>query len=211
MNDTARVTVDRWQSLFRELRCGAADPTEFERLVAAHRERHRRFHTLEHLEACLAEFETVRALAQRPAEAELALWFQDAVCVAGRTDNEAKSAAWARRVLRAAVVPDAVGARIESYILATRHDVPAPAGDASLVVDVDLAVLGKSGEPFETFERGVRAEHRWTPGFVYRRRRRQALKALLARPTIYSMPAFRERFETPARENLQRAIATLGG
>lgn len=209
--NTARVTIERWQSLFRELRCGAADPTEFERLVAAYRERHRRFHTLEHLEACLAEFDAVRALATRPAEVELALWFHDAVCVAGRTDNEAKSAAWARRVLRAAVVPEAVGQRIESYILATRDDVPAPAGDAALVVDVDLAVLGKSGEPFEAFERDVRAEHRWTPGFVYRRRRRRALQALLARPAIYSMPAFRERFESPARENLQRALATLGG
>jgi predicted metal-dependent HD superfamily phosphohydrolase len=197
--NTARVTLDRWQSLFRDLRCGAADPTEFERLVAAYRERHRRYHTLEHLEACLAEFDGVRALAQRPAEVELALWFHDAVCVAGRTDNEAKSADWARRVLRAAVVPDAVGARVAGCILATRHD-PVPAeGDAALVVDIDHAVLGRSGEPFEAFERDVRAEYRWTSGFVYRRRRRRALKALLERPAIYTVPTFRERFETPAR------------
>lgn len=209
--DTARATLARWQSLFRELRCGAADSAEYARLVAAWRERHRRYHTLAHLEACLAEFDGVRALAERPAEVELALWFHDVVCVPGRSDNETKSAEWARRVLRAAVVPDAVGARIEAHILATRHDVPPPAGDTALVVDVDHAVLGTRGEPFEAFERDVRAEHRWTPGFVYRRRRRSALAALLARPSIYAMPAFRERLESPARDNLQRALAALGG
>jgi predicted metal-dependent HD superfamily phosphohydrolase len=210
MSDT-RVTLERWESLFRELRCGRGDPAEFERLTKAWREPHRRHHTLEHLEACLAAFDTVRALAQRPAEVELALWFHDAVYVPRRDDNEARSAAWARRVLRAAVVPDSVGARIEGHILATRESAAAPDGDAALVVDCDLAVLGGEPDAYAAYVQNLRAETRWVPGFLHRRARRQALERLLQRPRIYATDAFRDRLEAAARRNAEQELASIAG
>ena len=207
----ARVTFERWESLFRELRCGRGERQEFDRLVKAWREPHRHYHSLDHLEACLAEFDAVRDLAQRPAEVELALWFHDAVYSPRSDDNEAKSAAWARRVLRAAVVPDTVAERIESYVLATREHAEGAQGDAALVVDVDLAVLGRSPEAYARYAQAVRAEFRWVPGFLYRRGRRQVLEKLLKRSHLYSTAEFRGRYETLARANLEQELATLAG
>jgi predicted metal-dependent HD superfamily phosphohydrolase len=210
MSDT-RVTLERWESLFRELRCGRGDPAEFERLTKAWREPHRRHHSMVHLETCLAEFDAVRSLAQRPAEVELALWFHDAVYVPRREDNETRSAAWARRVLRAAVVPDSVGERIESHILATRENAADPQGDAALVVDADLAVLGSEPDAYATYLQNLRAETRWVPGFLYRRGRRQAVERLLQRARIYATDAFRDRYEAAARRNLEQELSSAAG
>ncbi len=210
MSDT-RVTFERWESLFRELRCGRGERREFDALVQAWREPHRHYHGLDHLEACLAELDAARDLAQRPAEVELALWFHDAVYSPRSDDNEAKSAAWARRVLRAAVVPDSVGQRIEGYILATREAGADLQGDAALVVDVDLAVLGRPAEAYARYAQAVRAEFRWVPGFLYRRGRRQVLERLLERPHVYATAEFRARYESAARANLEQELATLAG
>ena len=192
MSDT-RVTFERWESLFRELRCGRGERQEFDRLVKAWREPHRHYHSLDHLEV------------------ELALWFHAAVYSPRSDDNEAKSAAWARRVLRAAVVPDSVGQRIEGYILATREAGADLQGDAALVVDVDLAVLGRPAEAYARYAQAVRAEFRWVPGFLYRRGRRQVLERLLERPHVYATAEFRARYESAARANLEQELATLAG
>ena len=62
-------------------------------LLAAYAEPQRHYHSTQHLAECLHGFETVRHLAQRPAEVALALWFHDAVYDVQRHDNEAQSAA----------------------------------------------------------------------------------------------------------------------
>lgn len=59
-------------------------------------EPHRKYHTLRDLDECCEKLDEVRALAQHPAEVELALWFHDAIYDVKRRDNEKKSADWAR-------------------------------------------------------------------------------------------------------------------
>ena len=64
----------------------------FQELIARYCEPHRKYHTVRHLDECFAKLVEIRALAQRPAEVELALWFHDAVYEQRSHDNEAKSA-----------------------------------------------------------------------------------------------------------------------
>lgn len=71
------------------------EPT-YRALVARYSEAHRRYHTLQHLRECLGLFDSVRHLASRAAEVEVALWFHDAIYDVERHDNEAQSAVWAR-------------------------------------------------------------------------------------------------------------------
>ena len=91
------ATIDQWNATWREL--GAADSPAlqdaFEDLVARYAEPHRKYHTLEHLDECLATFANVRALAGRPAEVEVALWFHDAIYDTRSNSNEKQSAALA--------------------------------------------------------------------------------------------------------------------
>ena len=46
---------------------------------------------------------------------------------------------------------------------------------------------------------------------AFRRGRRKILEQFLARPALYNAAFFRERLEAPARANLARSIAALGG
>lgn len=177
-------------------------------LVARYREPHRRYHTLEHVEACLAWLDRLAASAERPAEVELALWFHDAVYDPSRSDNERRSAALARERLRGlGVAPDVID-RVASYVEATeRHD--GHAGDAALVIDIDLSILGAPPDVFARFEQQIREEYAHVPEPLFRAGRRAVLERFLSRPEIYRVPATRDALEAQARANLAHRIAEL--
>ena len=181
----------------------------FEALIAAYSEAHRHYHGAHHIAACLALLDEVRDLAERPAEVELALWFHDAVYKTRAFDNEARSADWAERFLAEAGAAPAAAARVRAHILATRHAAEPAAGDTALTVDIDLSILGRPPADFDAFDRAIREEYAWVPGFLYRRKRAEVLQGFLDRPAIYVTPALFQRFEAPARENLQRALGRL--
>ncbi len=174
--------------------------------MSAYRESHRSYHTLQHLGECLALFAEAIDLAANPGTVELALWFHDAVYAPRSGDNERRSAEWAVHELEAAGVSSDVRQRVFDLILATCHNaVPADA-DAQLLVDIDLAILGAPPHRFAEYDRQVREEYRWVPGFLYRIKRKQVLNAFLARAEIFNTPYFRARFEASARVNLRGAI-----
>lgn len=199
------MTLARWKRLMKELGLAEHRAT-FDRLRSAYEERGRHYHNVEHIDACLAELDEVRELAKHPAEVELALWFHDAVYSPLSSDNEEKSADWASTFLEEAGLDRKAVERVRELILATRHREAKLKGDSALVVDIDLAILGKDEDTFERFEENVRAEFRWVPSFLYRSKRREILRAFLERDHLYHTAPFRRRYEAPARENLGRVL-----
>ncbi|MBI5365560.1 MAG: N-methyl-D-aspartate receptor NMDAR2C subunit [Planctomycetes bacterium] len=199
----------RWLELWA--RAGAAgDPAPvFARLVAAYGEAHRVYHTLAHVAACLDEFAPapVRALAERPEEVELALWFHDVVYRPLGSDNEARSADAFRTAGVAARFDPARIDRVAELILATRHGAAPVTPDARLVVDIDLAILGRSDAEFAVYEAAIQREYVWVPEWLFWRKRAALLRAFRARPTLYATAYFRERYEASARANLAASIA----
>jgi predicted metal-dependent HD superfamily phosphohydrolase len=107
-------------------------------------------------------------------------------------------------------VPPERHARVYGHVMATRHQAMPASGDSAIVVDVDLSILGQAPGRYVEFEKQIRAEYRWVPGVIYRRKRREILKSFLDRGSIYTTTHFRERFETRARTNLAAAIVGLG-
>ena len=93
--------------------------------------------------------------------------------------------------------------------MATRHSAAPDAGDASLLVDIDLAVLGASAARFDAYERQIRAEYAQVPEPAFRQRRRALLAAFLARDRLYATAPLRAELEASARTNLARSIAAL--
>lgn len=178
-------------------------------LEARWREPHRHYHTIQHLEECLALFAAVRDEAERPDEVEGALWFHDAIYDPHASDNEERSAALAREVLVARGIATDVIERVQAMILATRHDAVAPAGDIALACDVDLAILGADDARFDEYERQVRAEYAWVPAAIFRAQRAEILRRLLSRPQLFVTASLRERFEEAARSNIARSLAAL--
>lgn len=181
----------------------------FAQLMAAYGGRRRHYHTLAHIADCLQQFDLLRARARYPEEVELALWFHDAVYRILRSDNERRSADWARRFLHDHGVRDVRAQRVYQHILATRHGGGGAEQDSALVVDVDLSILGRSRVKYAAFEAAIRREYRCVPWPLYRRKRSQILQSFLARKRIYQSELFAERYEDAARANLRFAIQDL--
>jgi predicted metal-dependent HD superfamily phosphohydrolase len=200
------VNFTRWSAACMAVTV-SPDEGEYRRVRRAWRGLSRHYHTLEHLEACLRELDSVRELALRPAEVELALWFHDVVYKTWRHDNEQQSAEWAARALRAA--PDDCVSRIRQMILATTHADEALGGDTALMADVDLSILGQPPEIYARFERAVRREYWWVPRARYVAARRKVLEGFLGRSTIYQHDALHRKYEAQARANIAGALAQL--
>lgn len=190
-----------WQALGTPAPAGL-----MEQLLARYAEPHRRYHSQQHLHECLAHLVPALHLAEHPGEIEIALWFHDAIYELKAQDNEAQSAQWAARELAAAGLAPEACERVVALVMATRHAALPPSGDAQLLVDVDLAILGAAPERFAEYERQIREEYAWVPGWIFRRKRRAVLRQFLERDPIYGTAHFRERLEAAARRNLAQAV-----
>jgi predicted metal-dependent HD superfamily phosphohydrolase len=199
----------RWLALWRRIGARGDGRSELELLAARYAESGRHYHTLEHIGDCLAELDLERMHAERPDEAELALWFHDAVYDSHAGDNEARSAQLADEVLGTAGVPDDARARIRTSILATTHAERPDARDAALVCDADLAILGAPPERYARYAAAIRDEYGWVPAAVFRDGRAAALARFLDRASIYSTAGFQARYEKTARKNVSAELLEL--
>jgi predicted metal-dependent HD superfamily phosphohydrolase len=200
------VNYARWSDACAEVGV-AAHERDYRRVRRAWRSMGRHYHTLVHLESCLREFDAVKHLALRRAEVELALWFHDAVYRSWRRDNEAQSAALAADLLRAASIETVE--RIRQMILDTRHREEPLAGDAALMVDVDLAILGQPSDVYTAFAGAIRREYWWVPRERYVAGRGKLLQQFLARATIYHHDFFHAKYEQQARANIAAELQRL--
>jgi predicted metal-dependent HD superfamily phosphohydrolase len=203
------LDLGRWAALWRRLGGRGDGRAIFDRLAAAYAEPTRAYHTAEHIEDCLTLLDASRVLAPHPDEVEAAIWFHDAVYVAGNADNEARSAELARASLVDAQVASDLAERIGALVLETRHVTIPEQQDAALLCDIDLAILGRAPEAFDLFERRIRQEYAMVPEPIYRRGRADILRGFLGRASIFQTDWFRQRYEVAARANLKRVLARL--
>jgi predicted metal-dependent HD superfamily phosphohydrolase len=204
--------IDRatWSAFWQQL--GANDPGEdlHRRLVACWSEKHRYYHTLQHLRECFEQFDAARADAARPAEIAVAIWFHDAFYEPQRDDNEERSAVWARQAASDAGIAQATAQRLYDMVLATKHEAMPDDPDTRVLVDIDLSILGAPDERFDESDVQVRREYAHVPETEWKIARKRVLKAFLDRPRLYGTKRFYGSLEVQARKNLQRALDRLG-
>jgi predicted metal-dependent HD superfamily phosphohydrolase len=188
-------------------------PELFAAARAAYDSAGRFYHTWDHVLDCTGKLHDFAC--ESPRAAFLALLFHDAVYVAGRKDNEAKSAALAAQLLRAHARLEAheIGA-VERMILATRdHRLGAAQrqSDTAVVLDIDMSILGERWERYRRYADEVRKEY--VPVAASARRfalgRMRFLSSLLAGGPIFHTPQGAARWERPARENVVRELDEL--
>jgi predicted metal-dependent HD superfamily phosphohydrolase len=205
------ATLERWLALWRQLELKGDGESVYRDLHAHYSEPHRHYHTLNHIADLLAGFDPAKALAQRPAAVELAIWFHDVIYDTHAADNEEKSAELARqRILETGGKPELADA-VTALIMTTKTHDPALRPDAPLLVDLDLGIFGQSAERFDEYESQIRREYRWVPALIFDPKRAEILERFLARPRIYVTDHFSAKYEQPARINLQRSIRRLRG
>lgn len=189
----------------------APDPAPYGRdLLERWAEPQRRYHTLDHLVAVLTRITELTAYADDPDTAALAGWFHDAVYRPDRAENEERSAALAERALtEAGVDADRVREVARLVRLTVTHD-PAPADrDGEVLCDADLAVLAGDPADYAAYAASVRDEYAFVPDDVFRSRRADVLRRLLALPTLFRTPYGQERWEDVARRNMSTELELL--
>ena len=193
-DDVRRVCSD---AIFRKVEQAYASPG-------------RRYHSFQHIRACL---ELARQIPfDRPERALLALLLHDAVYVPGRRDNEELSAQFAGSMLASESRLDPVDiAAVQRMIRLTGDHALDGSGlsdDEKRVIDIDMSVLGGSWQGYLAYCGGVFGE--FCPAVAdeaqFRAGRRAFLERQLARPRIFLLPEFRATFEEAARANIRREL-----
>jgi predicted metal-dependent HD superfamily phosphohydrolase len=170
-------------------------------------EPHREYHNLNHIKSMLDYFDTVRHTAEAPDALEWAIWFHDVIYDPQLKDNEKLSSVESNRMARAANLPKDFADLAASLIMATAaHEPNSP--DESLIVDLDLAILGAPETQFDAYEHQIRKEYIHVPDEAFRVGRSKVLHSFLDRDRIYTTDAF-YYLEQPARSNLKRSLTAL--
>lgn len=182
----------------------------FDALMKAYSEKHRAYHTFDHISACLRHLDQVKPELSKPNEVELALWFHDAVYKPFSSSNEKDSAIWAREFFELNEFEDQETVdRVFDLIMVTEHPCETKNHDQRILVDIDLSILGSSPTTYSEFEKNVRFEYKRVPNFIYRKKRKAILTKFLNSEPLYHHPYFYERLEDQSKINLANAISVL--
>jgi predicted metal-dependent HD superfamily phosphohydrolase len=188
-------------------------------LQAAYASPPRAYHHFGHVQDVLEQYRVVAAGPgwRQPLEVWFAVLYHDAVYVPGRSDNESASARlaiehldrwWPQAGIDAERVADLILLTARHGALGVEDAGDGESGeDARHFLDCDMAILGAAPEAFAAYDRAIAEEYSAVPRWLYRIKRRQFFKRLLASDRIFLSDFFHERLEVQARRNLEAAIA----
>lgn len=199
----------RWNRLLQSLGASSLLEQEYDLILTHYCESHRFYHTLTHLQDCLAKFDRHAHTCPHPAFVEVALWYHDVIYDPQAANNEQASAALCAAHLALAGIDAMVIKTIQTLILATQHTATVTDADAALLVDIDLSILGEDEDTFREYDRQIRQEYAFVPEAIYRTKRRHILQSFLGRDRIYQTAFFYQTYEAQAQRNLSRAIDAL--
>lgn len=203
------ATTMRLAELWR--RHVAAGTDSLDRLLARHCEKHRHYHTVDHVASVVGR---VDELAQTETTGDIgavmaAAFYHDAVYEPVSPANERASARLARRDLSALGWDPDRADRVAAMIEATAtHTSPADS-DHAVLFDADLSILAAAPSRYDDYVRSVRAEYRHVDDDAWNVGRRRVLEGFLDREEIFATPTGRDRWESAARDNLRAELDSL--
>jgi predicted metal-dependent HD superfamily phosphohydrolase len=196
--------------------------TWFDRLCQYHKEEHRHYHTLMHLEEMFMYLDLVvksQETAITPQEEKalvLATFFHDSIYNVHSSTNEEDSAALFQAFMRESTSDgNANHHDIESFvvrcILATKKHEFAPENPPilNLFLDLDMSVLGKDIQAYMKYASLIRKEYSFVPHEVYCEKRAEILELFLKQPQIFGTHPMLQAFEQRARDNIASEIDML--
>lgn len=181
-------------------------------LLSRYDEPHRAYHDGRHLSEVVAAVAVLAEHAHDLSAVMAAAWWHDAVYVVGADDNEEASARLATVTLLGwDVEPDRTLHVGDLVRMTATHDPDPRDRDAQVLSDADLAILASPPARYAGYAADVRREHAQVPDAVFAAGRAQVLGALLDHPRIYRTPSAYERWEAPARGNVEAELRRLAG
>ena len=201
-----------WFGLLNELQSDLSiGATVFEELIVAHTNASRYYHNSEHVRHLLTLAKSTEVIAENSSVIKLAAWFHDYVYDPQAQDNEIKSAVYAEETLTKLNVASDLINLVKQIIVSTQKHKPLSNSiDNLLFLDLDLSILGASGDRYLKYAQNIRKEYSWLSDRDYQLGRRRVLKGFLARNKIYYTNYFYWQLEQQARANLNQEIEQSG-
>lgn len=178
-------------------------------IMVAYSGKKRYYHNLTHLENLLEQLLAVKTNIYHWNTILFTLYYHDVIYNASKNDNEEKSAALAEKRMQQLGVPVEITLQCRAQILATKkHEVSADT-DTNYFTDADLSVLGQPWEVYEAYHKNVRKEYSIYPDILYIPGRKKVLRHFLSMERIFKTGYFFSKFESVAKDNLQKELNIL--
>lgn len=194
----AVVDSDQWRLLGADVAAAYAAPD-------------RHYHGTAHV---LSVLRVLDELSPAPSIAQqLAAFVHDVIydATASGYENEEASAVWAEEHLPSVGVPADVVALAARLTRATAgHQLDDTPGCAEFL-DADLAILGADEATYDQYARNVRTEYAHVPDNAFTEGRAAVLQSFTEREVLFFSAPGQQAFESQARRNLARELATLQG
>lgn len=184
----------------------------FFELEKKYSEKHRYYHTLNHIESLINLIEDYKEKISDIHYIFFSVWYHDAIYNTLKKNNEEKSSALAAKRLKDLNVDNLTVNKIKMLIISTKNHLTNPEidnFDAKLFLDCDLSILGANIERYKQYMNEIRLEYSIYPDLLYNKGRIKVLEHFLNMSRIYKTDEIYERFEKQARENLKYELETL--
>jgi predicted metal-dependent HD superfamily phosphohydrolase len=192
--------LNRWIKLFPNASLDRSLQI-FDKLWQLYAQPTRRYHTIAHIAASLATLDKYFPNADR--SVELAIWFHDAIYIAGDPDNELLSGSFSELCLTYLHEPQAVRAEVRQMIECTKHHIGQTQNE-DILCDIDLEPLSLPSIEYDHNTAELRFEYRAYGDTIWHAGRLSFIDKLLERSAIFQTDGMREWFEANARGNLKR-------
>ncbi|KRG32997.1 hypothetical protein [Psychrobacter sp. P11G3] len=186
----------------------------WQEIVTRYGEPQRAYHTLNHIEQLLVEFENIKQVLSEPHIIALVLYYHDVIYDPTRSDNELKSAEFATDALSPYLSSEQYQ-QIHALIMMTaNHQLDTLVdsdkyNDAAYLLDMDLSILGAPWPTYRQYAKAIRQEYKHVADDSYRDGRTAVLQGLLAHPKLYLTDHYYDQLETQARANIKRELTSL--
>lgn len=169
----------------------------------------RHYHTLMHIETVSMELIPYRDQFKNWHSIVFAIVYHDIVYNPLKSNNEERSALYAREKLKSTFYPKEDLVWCESLILATKRHLLSEENEINLFTDADLSILGTEPGDYARYLKQIRAEYFMYPDFLYVPGRKKVLKHFLEMNRIFKTREFYNKYELKARANIGHELKSL--
>lgn len=162
----------------------------------------RHYHTLHHLDKFIQELLPYQDRFANWHTIVFAIAYHDIIYNTLKSNNEEKSAAYAKSRLFKTSFPEKEITHCTELILATKNH-EAIDFETNLFTDADLSILGSEPEIYRQYAKQIRREYSYYPDMMYNPGRKKILNHFLNGDHIFKTDEFKARYEAQARVNLQ--------
>lgn len=184
-------------------------------------EPHRYYHTIDHIRHCISDLNKIKSRINDFSALYLALLFHDVIYDPTKSNNELRSADFARKYIMDQsrnnslfkIPNEYLAEKVSQLIICTNNHIPSDKdnfkNDSEYMLDIDLSILGASEKTFDFYEENIRKEYSFVPEDIYKRERAKILSSFFERDSIYYTEYYSNNFGCMAADNLERSLDKL--